>query len=72
MIKELIMSRRSIPVIIACGLLCLTSSSNASDMVMCIEDQAASPYTFPNIDGTMQVLLKMAAKQASVNLSFKV
>lgn len=66
------MSRRSIPVIIACGLLCLTSRSNASDMVMCIEDQAASPYTFPNKDGTMQVLLKMAAKQAGVNLSFKV
>ena len=41
-------------------------------MVLCIEDQAASPFTYPNKDGTMQVLLKMAAKQTGVNLTFKV
>lgn len=41
-------------------------------MVLCIEDQAAAPYTFPTHDGTMQVLLKMAAKEAAVPLSFVV
>ncbi|MET3130782.1 polar amino acid transport system substrate-binding protein [Oxalobacteraceae bacterium GrIS 1.11] len=41
-------------------------------MVLCIEDQAASPYTYPTKDGTMQVLLKMAAKQAGQALTFSI
>jgi hypothetical protein len=41
-------------------------------MVLCVEDQAASPYTFPTRDGTMQVLVKMAAKQADVPVTFRV
>jgi len=44
----------------------------ADDFVLCVEDQAASPYTFPTKDGTMQILIKMAAKQANVPVSFKV
>jgi polar amino acid transport system substrate-binding protein len=41
-------------------------------MVLCVEDQPASPYTFPTRDGTMQVLVKMAAKQADVPVTLKV
>ncbi len=41
-------------------------------MVLCVEDQAASPYTFPTRDGSMQVLVKMAARQANIPVSFKI
>lgn len=41
-------------------------------MVLCIEDQAAAPYTFPTKDGTMQVLIKMAAKQINQPVTFKI
>lgn len=41
-------------------------------MVLCVEDQPASPYTFPTRDGTMQVLVKMAAKQADIPVTLKV
>ena len=41
-------------------------------MVLCVEDQPASPYTFPTRDGTMQVLVKMAAKQADIPVVLKV
>lgn len=41
-------------------------------MTLCVEDQAAAPYTFPTKDGTMQVLIKMAAKQANVPVTMKV
>jgi polar amino acid transport system substrate-binding protein len=41
-------------------------------MVLCVEDQPASPYTFPTRDGTMQVLVKMAAKEADIPVALKV
>lgn len=54
-------------------ILALPISAFSQDaMVLCIEDQAASPYTYPTKDGTMQVLLKMAAKQANLQVTFKI
>jgi polar amino acid transport system substrate-binding protein len=41
-------------------------------IVLCIEDQKAAPYTFPTKDGTMQVLIKLAAKQTNIPVTFKV
>ncbi len=41
-------------------------------MVLCVEDQAAAPYTFPTKDGTMQVLIKLAAKQINQPVTFKI
>ncbi len=66
------MKIRWIDGLFALNLLSITLMAQATDMVMCIEDQPASPFTFPNKDGSMQILLKMAAKQTGVNLSFKV
>ncbi len=66
------MNSRLVTALLTTSLLGFGVSAYATDMVMCIEDQAASPFTFPNKDGTMQVLLKMAAKQTGINLSFKV
>ncbi|NRR32914.1 hypothetical protein HSX11_22340 [Oxalobacteraceae bacterium] len=48
-----------------------TSAWGQDGLVLCIEDQAASPFTYPNKDGTMQVLIRMAAKQTGVAVSFK-
>lgn len=57
----------------AACLLALPLSAWCDDaMVLCVEDQAAAPYTFPNRDGTMQVLIKMAAKQSNLPVTFKV
>ncbi|GAB2872919.1 hypothetical protein GCM10027277_47740 [Pseudoduganella ginsengisoli] len=55
----------------ALSLLPLAASAQEA-MTLCVEDQPASPYTFPTRDGTMQVLVKMAAKQADVAVAMRV
>lgn len=50
----------------------LAMPAAAEDMQLCVEDQPASPYTYPTKDGTMQVLVKMAARQANIPVTFKV
>ena len=54
--------------LVACPMLAFGQDA----MVLCIEDQAAAPYTFPTRDGSMQVLLKMASKDAGVPLTFTI
>ncbi|MDC8758208.1 hypothetical protein [Janthinobacterium fluminis] len=56
----------------ACLLLCPLVALAEDPMVLCIEDQAAAPFTFPNKDGSMQVLLKMAAKEAALPVTFTI
>ncbi|MEC5162026.1 MULTISPECIES: hypothetical protein [unclassified Janthinobacterium] len=56
----------------ACLLVCPLLALAEEPMVLCIEDQAAAPFTFPNKDGTMQILLKMASKEAAVPVNLTI
>ncbi len=43
----------------------------AGALTLCVDDQAHAPGSFPNKDGTMQVLIRMAAAQTEMTVTFK-
>ena len=53
------------------GLLISAASMAADPILVCIGNTASPPFIFPNKEGTVQVLIRMAAEQQGLSVKFQ-